>query len=82
MKEKFDTFVAFKKLCVKFKNEKNCMIGEIMRIQMIMAGNLRIPFMLNFVINMASHMSFLLLRHPNKMGFMKERIGSCRKWQG
>ena len=28
LKEKFDTFDAFKKLCVKFKNEKHCMIFQ------------------------------------------------------
>ena len=33
LKEKYDTFNAFKKLCVKLKNEKNCLIGKIMRIQ-------------------------------------------------
>ena len=32
LKEKSNTFDAFKKLCVKLKNEKDCMIGKIMII--------------------------------------------------
>ena len=33
MKEKSDTFDAFKKFCVELKNEKECMMGKIMRIR-------------------------------------------------
>ena len=33
LKEKSDTFDAFKKLCLKLKKEKDCMIGKIMRIR-------------------------------------------------
>ena len=33
MREKYDNFDTFKNFCVKFKNEKDCNIGKIVRIQ-------------------------------------------------
>lgn len=60
VREKSDTF---RKLCVKLANEKDCNVGQIVRIRSDHGKEFKNIFALIFAINMALHMNFRLLKH-------------------
>ena len=46
-----------------------------------MKANLKILILKAFVMSMELNITFRLLELPNKMGLLKGKIESCKKWQ-
>ena len=68
LREKYDTFDAFKKLYIKLKNEKDYNIGKIVRIQIDHWKEQENAIYAGLLINMVFHMNFLYQRLNNRIG--------------
>jgi len=71
----YDVFSSF---CTQIQSEKEM---KILKLEVIMAENLKMSHLNLFVKNMESSMNSLLLELHNKMGLYRERIELYKKWQ-
>ena len=82
LKEKSDTFDAFTKLCVKLKNEKDCMTGKIMTIRSDHGREFENTIYVEFYDNYGISHEFSAPKTPRKMGLLKKEQDFAENGKG